>query len=101
MRWRVRSPRSVLGRVPMVPSIPIIGLDSPVSSCNYWTTQSTRHPTQRTREDQMPLTIHEQSEQLKAAAAERVPVEVLEVFDRSIQDFLDQGIPAGSIKAGD
>src|ERR1700722_13439470 len=49
----------------------------------------------------MPLTIHERSEQLKAAAAERVPVEALEVFDRSIQDFLDQGIPAGSIKAGD
>jgi peroxiredoxin len=49
----------------------------------------------------MPLTIHEQSEQLKAAAAERLPAEVVEVFDRSIQDILDQGIPADSIKAGD
>jgi peroxiredoxin len=49
----------------------------------------------------MPLTIREQSEQLKAAAAERLPSEVVEVFDRSIQDFLDQGIPADSIKAGD
>ena len=49
----------------------------------------------------MPLTIREQSEQLKAAAAERLPAEVVEVFDRSIQDFLDQGIPAQSIKAGD
>jgi len=49
----------------------------------------------------MPLTIREQSEQLKAAAAERLPAEVVEVFDRSIQDFLDQGIPADSIKAGD
>ena len=41
----------------------------------------------------MPLTIREQSDQLKAAAAERLPAEVLEVFDRSIQDLLDQGIP--------
>jgi peroxiredoxin len=49
----------------------------------------------------MPLTIREQSEQLKAAAAEQLPPEVLEVFDRSIQDFLDRGIPAESIKAGD
>jgi peroxiredoxin len=49
----------------------------------------------------MPQTIHEQSDQLKAAAAERLPAEVLEVFDRSIQEFLDQGIPTDSIKAGD
>ena len=49
----------------------------------------------------MPLTIREQSEQLKAAAAERLPADVLEVFDRSIQDFLDRGIPTDSIKAGD
>jgi len=49
----------------------------------------------------MPLTIREQSAQLKAAAAERLPAEVLGVFDRSIQDFLDQGIPADSVKAGD
>ena len=49
----------------------------------------------------MPLTIHEQSEQLKAAAAEHLPAEVLAVFDRSIADFLEQGIPADSIKVGD
>jgi peroxiredoxin len=49
----------------------------------------------------MALTIREQSEQLKAAAAERLPAEVLDVFDRSIEDFLDRGIPADSIKAGD
>ena len=30
-----------------------------------------------------------------------LPAAVLEVFDRSIQDFLDQGIPADSVKAGD
>ena len=49
----------------------------------------------------MSFTIHEQSEQLKAAAAERLPAEVVEVFDRSIQDFLDQGVPTESIKVGD
>jgi peroxiredoxin len=49
----------------------------------------------------MPLTLREQSEQLKAAAAERLPAEVVEVFDRSIQDFLDQGIPAETVKVGD
>ncbi len=49
----------------------------------------------------MTLTIREQSEQLKAAAAERLPAEVLDVFDRSVQDFLVQGIPADVIKVGD
>ncbi|HEV8065211.1 MAG TPA: peroxiredoxin-like family protein, partial [Acidimicrobiales bacterium] len=49
----------------------------------------------------MTLTIREQSEQMKAAAAERLPAEVLAVFERSIQDLLDRGIPADSIKAGD
>ena len=49
----------------------------------------------------MSVTIREQSEQLKTAAAQHLPAEVLEVFDRSIQDFLDQGVPADSIKAGD
>ena len=49
----------------------------------------------------MSLTIREQSEQLKAAAAERLPAEVLEVFERSIQDFLDQGVPSERIAAGD
>jgi peroxiredoxin len=46
-------------------------------------------------------TIREQSNQVKAASAERLPAEVLEVFDRSIGNFLDQGIPAGAVKAGD
>jgi len=49
----------------------------------------------------MNLTIREQSEELKAAAADRLPTEVLEVFDRSIEEFLKQGIPADSIKVGD
>jgi peroxiredoxin len=46
-------------------------------------------------------TIREQSEQLKAAAAERLPAQVAEVFDRSIEDFLAQGIPGEAVKAGD
>jgi peroxiredoxin len=46
-------------------------------------------------------TIREQSGQLKAAAAERLPAEVVEVFDRSIEGFLAQGIPLEVIKAGD
>jgi peroxiredoxin len=46
-------------------------------------------------------TIREQSSQLKAAAAEHLPAEVVEVFDRSIGDFLAQGIPAEAVKAGD
>jgi len=49
----------------------------------------------------MSLTISEQSEQLKTTAAEHLPPEVLAVFDRSIEDFLEQGIPADSIKTGD
>lgn len=49
----------------------------------------------------MPVTIHEQSEQLKAAAAARLPSEVVEAFDRSIQDLLDQGVPVGAVKVGD
>lgn len=46
-------------------------------------------------------TIRQQSEQLKAAAAERLPARVVEVFDRSIEDLLDQGIPSETIGIGD
>jgi peroxiredoxin len=46
-------------------------------------------------------TIREQSGQLKAVAAERLPAGVTAVFDRSIEDFLAQGIPAEAISAGD
>jgi peroxiredoxin len=49
----------------------------------------------------MSTTIRTQSDQLKAAAAEHLPTEVLEVFDRSIEEFLEEGIPADSIKVGD
>jgi peroxiredoxin len=49
----------------------------------------------------MPATIREQSDQIKTAAAGHLPAEVTEVFDRSIENLLDQGIPAGAVKAGD
>jgi len=49
----------------------------------------------------MSLTIGEQSEQLKAAAADHLPPEVLDVFDRGIEGFLREGVPAGAIAAGD
>jgi peroxiredoxin len=49
----------------------------------------------------MSVTIQEQSEQLKAAAAEHLPADVVEVFDRSIQDLLDQGVPAEVVAVGD
>ena len=48
----------------------------------------------------MTLTIREQSDQVKIAAAQRLPSDVVEVFDRSVQAFLDEGVPAGSIQAG-
>src|SRR5277367_7145606 len=49
----------------------------------------------------MPLTIREQSDQMKAAAAGKLPVDVVEVFDQSIRDLVDQGVPADTIKVGD
>jgi peroxiredoxin len=49
----------------------------------------------------MSVTIGAQSEELKAAAANRLPPDVLEVFDRSIEEFLREGIPAGAIATGD
>lgn len=48
----------------------------------------------------MSVTIREQSEQQKAAASERLPAEVVEAFDRSIRDLLDQGMPPGTIAVG-
>jgi peroxiredoxin len=38
---------------------------------------------------------------MKAAAAERLPADVLEVFDRSIQNLLDEGIPSDAVSVGD
>ena len=49
----------------------------------------------------MSVTIREQSEQLKAAAAEHLPADVVEVFDRSIQALLEQGVPSGAVTVGD
>src|SRR5579862_9848109 len=49
----------------------------------------------------MLVTIRERSQQLKAAAAERLPAEVVEVFDRSIQNLLSQGVPDEVVAVGD
>jgi len=49
----------------------------------------------------MSATISEQSAQLKAVAAERLPGEVLAAFDRSVADLLETGIPADAVKPGD
>lgn len=49
----------------------------------------------------MSVTIHEQSAKMKAAAAERLPADVLEVFDRSIQNLLDEGLPSDVVSVGD
>jgi peroxiredoxin len=49
----------------------------------------------------VPVTIREQSVQLKAAAAKRLPGEVVAVFDQNIQDLLDQGVPSGALRVGD
>jgi peroxiredoxin len=49
----------------------------------------------------MPATIREKSNQLKTAADDRLPAEVVEVFDRSIRSFLEQGVPPEAIKVGE
>lgn len=46
-------------------------------------------------------TIREQSDQLKAAAAGRLPAGVIQAFNRSIEDLLARGIPAEAVKTGD
>lgn len=49
----------------------------------------------------MSATIREQSDQLKAVAAGQLPAAVLDVFDRSIANLLDEGVPSDTIKVGD
>jgi len=46
-------------------------------------------------------TIREQSDQIKVAAAEHLPAEVVEVFDRNIRDLLQEGIPSDVVSVGD
>jgi peroxiredoxin len=49
----------------------------------------------------MSMSIKEQSEQMQAAALERLAPEVVAVFNRSIQDLLDEGVPADVVAVGD
>ena len=49
----------------------------------------------------MSVTIREQSEQMQAAAVERLPVEVSKIFNRSIQNLLEEGVPSDVVLVGD
>ena len=49
----------------------------------------------------MSVTIREQSEQVKAASVEHLPAEVVEVFDRSVKQMREQGVPSGVVAVGD
>ena len=49
----------------------------------------------------MSVTYREQSEQLKAAAAQHLPAEVVEVFDRSVTQMRTQGVPSETAAVGD
>ena len=49
----------------------------------------------------MSLSIREQSEQLQAASAARLPADVVEVFSRNSQQLHARGIPSGVVKVGD
>jgi peroxiredoxin len=46
-------------------------------------------------------TIREQSEHVKAAAAEQLPAEVVEVFNRNVQDLLEEGVPSDVVSVGE
>jgi peroxiredoxin len=49
----------------------------------------------------MSLTIREQSDQMKEAAASQLPAEVLDTFNRSIDAMLAEGLRADTIGVGD
>jgi peroxiredoxin len=49
----------------------------------------------------MSTTIREQSQQIRNASIEHLPAEVVEVFDRSIENLLDEGMPADVVTVGD
>lgn len=49
----------------------------------------------------MTSSIREQSEKIRAASADRLPSDVVNVFNRSIDDFVNQGVPRNVIAVGD
>ncbi len=49
----------------------------------------------------MSPSIQEQSSDVQAAAADRLPPEVVAVFGDSIRALLDQGVPSGAVAVGD
>jgi peroxiredoxin len=48
-----------------------------------------------------PENLSEQLKQQKAVASERLPADVVAVFDQSIEDRLEEGVPTDVIKVGD
>ena len=49
----------------------------------------------------MSVSIREQSQQLKVAASSRLPAEVVAVFDRSVEQMRQKGVPSGTVAVGD
>jgi peroxiredoxin len=49
----------------------------------------------------MTATIREQATQMKANASQHLPASVLEIFDRSIQQLVEEGVSADVIAVGD
>ncbi len=49
----------------------------------------------------MPTTIREQSTQVQLAAAEHLPADVVDAFNHSIQQLLEEGVSTDTVKVGD
>jgi peroxiredoxin len=64
-----------------------------------WTNES--NVTDANEEQAMSPTIQEQSEQVQAAAAERLPAEVVATFARDREAMLERGNPTDAVAAGD
>jgi peroxiredoxin len=87
----------------MVPSMP--PLDFAVqpwdARTRRWTAQSTGLLYTSHEEIKVSDNLREQLEQHRAAASERLPADVVAVFDKTIEDRLAEGVPADVIKVGD
>jgi peroxiredoxin len=66
---------------------------------DLWTNWS--NITDANEEQAMSPTIQEQSEQVQAAAAERLPAEVLATFTHDRKAMLERGMPADAVAPGD
>jgi hypothetical protein len=66
---------------------------------DLWTNWS--NITDANEEQAMSPTIQEQSEQVQAAAAERLPAEVVATFTHDRKAMLERGTPADAVALGD